>query len=220
MSATAFAHSKLPETLPIFPLPGVVLLPRARLPLHVFEPRYLAMVDSVLATHDRLIGMVQPKSGEPSGTGDKPAVYSIGCAGRISSFAETEDGRMMVSLTGLSRFEIAEELNTDSPYRRVRPLWDKFAADVKPETSATVDHDRLSTILKPYFKSQSIEADWATIDGMTDELLISTLVMICPLPPNEKQALLEAVDLSSRADMLMTLLEMASTPSGEGSAKH
>lgn len=220
MSATAFAPSILPDMLPIFPLPGVVLLPRARLPLHIFEPRYLAMVDHVLATQNRLIGMVQPTGDGPTGTGDKPLVYSVGCAGRITSFAETEDGRLMISLTGLCRFDVAEELISDQPFRQIRPKWDRFVDDTKADTELVIDHERLSAILKPYFKSQNIEADWATIEGMTDEVLISTLAMICPLPPNEKQALLEAPTLATRANMLMTLLEMSSSPSGEGNARH
>ena len=220
LSATACAPSTLPDTLPIFPLPGVVLLPRARLPLHIFEPRYLAMVDDVLATSSRMIGMIQPKADEPSGSADHPAVYSVGCAGRIMSFAETEDGHMMISLSGLCRFEIDQELEVQKPYRMVRAKWDKFGTDINLVPTVSIDHDRLSGVLKPYFKSQNIDADWATIESMADETLISTLAMICPLPPNEKQALLEAPDLAARADMLITLLEMSALPPGEGTARH
>jgi Lon protease-like protein len=220
LSATALAPSALPDILPIFPLPGVVLLPRARLPLHIFEPRYLAMIDDVLGTQGRMIGMIQPSAEADSKSGDVPPVYSVGCAGRITSFAETEDGRLMVGLTGLCRFEIAEELHLQNPYRQVRPVWEKFQADLTAASDISIDHERLSAILQPYFKSQSIEADWATIEGMSDEILISTLAMICPLAPNEKQALLEAPDLAARATMLMTLLEMASLPPSEGAARH
>lgn len=220
LSATAFAPSTLPKTLPIFPLPGVVLLPRARLPLHIFEPRYLAMIDDVLATQGRMMGMIQPTADEPSGTADRPPVYSVGCAGRVTSFAETEDGRMMISLTGLCRFEVEAELDLQSPYRQICPKWEKFIGDMAEPAPASIDMNRMSNILKPYFKSQNIEADWATIEGMADEMLISTLAMICPLAPNEKQALLEAPDLTTRAAMLMTLLEMSSIPPAEGNARH
>ena len=217
MSASVLAPSTLPDLLPIFPLPGVVLLPRARLPLHIFEPRYLAMLDDVLATPGRLIGMVQPMA-EDAKNDAPPAVYNVGCAGRVVNFAETEDGRMMIILTGLSRFEIVEEVKADTPYRRVRADWKKFCSDKTPETG--VDHARLLVALKPYFKAQSIEADWAAIESMQDENLISTLAMICPFAPNEKQALLEAPDLAARATMMLTLLEMATLPPGEGNAKH
>jgi uncharacterized protein len=222
LSATCTAPSSLPGTLPIFPVPGAILLPRARLPLHIFEPRYLAMIDDVLATPGRMIGMIQPLVNETADAQDKdrPAVYSIGCAGRVTSFAETEDGRLMIGLTGLCRFEIGEELRQPSPYRQVRPRWDRFLADMETPPAVTIDHAKLAAILEPYLKAQSIEADWATIKAMSDELLISTLTMICPLAPNEKQALLEAPDLAARATMLMTLLEMASLPPGEGNARH
>ena len=220
LSASACAPSALPEILPIFPLSGVVLLPRARLPLHIFEPRYLAMIDDVLATQGRMIGIIQPTvETENAGTA-VPPVYSVGCAGRLTSFAETEDGRLMIALSGVCRFEIFEELQLQNPYRQVRPNWEQFLTDMKDAPDVTIDHERLSAVLKPYFKSQNIEADWAAIDGMSDENLISTLVMICPFAPNEKQALLEATDLATRATMLMTLLEMASMPPGEGNARH
>ena len=220
LSATALAPSALPEILPIFPLSGAVLLPRSRLPLHVFEPRYLAMIDDVLGTQGRMIGMIQP-SGEADKTSDAlPPIYSVGCAGRITSFAETEDGRLMIGLTGVCRFEVKEELKQQNPYRQVLPIWEKFLGDMQEPQDVAIDHNRLSEVLKPYFKTQSIEADWATIEDMSDETLISTLAMICPLAPNEKQALLEAPDLATRAAMLMTLLEMASVPSGDGNARH
>ncbi len=218
--ATAFAPSTLPKTLPIFPLSGVVLLPRARLPLHVFEPRYLAMIDDVLATQGRMIGIIQPTAETDTHRDTPPAVYGVGCAGRLSSFAETEDGRLMIGITGICRFEVGEELSAQTPYRQVRPTWDAFTADMKEPAPITIDRERLATVLRPYFKTQNIEADWATIEAMADENLISTLTMICPMAPNEKQALLEAPDLSARAAMLMTLLEMAALPPGEGNLRH
>ena len=220
LSATALAPSALPDLLPIFPLPGVVLLPRARLPLHIFEPRYLAMIDDALSTQGRMIGMIQPMEDTSSKSPEPTPIYNVGCAGRITSFAETEDGRMMIGLTGICRFHIKEEVSLHTPYRQVRPDWKSFVNDIGDAPDVSIDHARLSAILQPYFKSQSIEADWATIEGMSDDLLISTLAMICPLAPNEKQALLEAPDLTARAAMLMTLLEMASVPPGDGQARH
>lgn len=232
LSASAFAPSHLPDTLPIFPLSGAVLLPHAPLPLHIFEPRYLAMIDDALVTRARLIGMIQPcidaahndthsHSHDSDHDDDTPpAIYSVGCAGRISSFAEMDDGRFMISLTGLCRFEVGEELALPTPYRQVRPVWDRFLADMKEVADITLDTARLSAALKPYFKSQNIEADWSTIEAMSPETLVSTLTMVCPFAANEKQALLEAPDLAARADMLMTLLEMSSTPSGDGLARH
>lgn len=219
MSTTRPAHSfdisALPETMPVFPLPGVILLPRSRLPLHIFEPRYLAMIDDVLASRHRLIGMIQPTSEEPSGTDDTPPLYSVGCAGRITSFAETDDGRLLIGLSGVSRFGVAAELNTAAPYRQVQPVWQAYAGDLAVENGFALDRKRLAAALKPYTKSQNIEADWVAIDDMDDETAISTLAMICPFACSEKQALLEAANLSARADMLMTLLEMSALPVAE-----
>lgn len=220
LSATAHAPLALPAILPIFPLPNVVLLPRARLPLHVFEPRYLAMVDDVLATQHRMIGMIQPSGDVEKDVDNKSPVYGVGCAGRITSFAETEDGRLMIGLTGVCRFEIGVELKQKSPYRQVQPLWEKFLEDREEPGDVEIDHARFAEALKPYFKSQSIEADWEAIENMEPEMLVSTLAMICPFASNEKQALLEAPDLKKRASMLLTLLEMAAAPSSDGGAKH
>jgi Lon protease-like protein len=210
----------LPDTLPIFPLSGVVLLPRGRLPLNIFEPRYLSMIEHALG-QGRLIGMVQPSAPE-SEDGVIPPLYNIGCAGRITSFTETEDGRFLIGLTGVCRFSIAEELASDRPYRSVRPDWQKFLADVGNPDESEVDREKLLGILRPYFKLQGIAADWNAVQNTGSETLVSSLAMICPLAPNEKQALLEAPDLRARANMLMALLEMASMPQAEaeGAARH
>jgi Lon protease-like protein len=223
LSASALAPSSLPDDLPIFPLSGVVLLPHARLPLHVFEPRYLAMIDDALATTGRMIGIIQPKDDEgdkPNKSAPPPELYSIGCAGRITSFAEMEDGRLMIGLNGRCRFKIAEELTQKHLYRQVKPRWEKFLSDLEEPKPCLIDHTKLSSVLQPYLKAQHMEADWAAIEGMEDEDLIATLVMVCPLAPNEKQALLEAPDTGARAAMLITLLEMAALPPADGSARH
>jgi Lon protease-like protein len=224
LSATATAPSALPDTIPIFPLSSVVLLPRARLPLTIFEPRYLVMIEDALAMPGRLIGMIQPNEVDPT---DNPAppIYKIGCAGRLSSFTETDDGRYLIGLTGVCRFDVAKELPMgDKPYRRVQPDWSRFQTDLVATTDAPdLPRKQLLTILYQYFKQRNIDADWKVVEKTPDELLISSLVMICPFAPNERQALLEATDLAARATLLTALLEMAAMPQGdegEGGARH
>jgi len=197
----------------------VLLLPRGRLPLNIFEPRYLAMVEDALA-HGRLIGMVQPTVSETQEP--FPPIYHIGCAGRITSFTETEDGRFLINLVGVCRFTVAEELPIERGYRRVRPDWESFLADIGGAEEAEIDRDKLIAVLRNYFKLHSIAADWNAVQNTNNETLVSSLAMICPLAPNEKQALLEAPDLRARAELLMTLLEMASMPQAEaeGAARH
>jgi Lon protease-like protein len=200
---TPFAQrfEDLPVEIPVFPLSGVLLLPRGRLPLNIFEPRYLAMVDDALKG-DRLIGMIQPMA-EP------PAVFSVGCAGRIVSFTETDDGRYQLVLAGLCRFRIVRELAMQRGYRRVQPGWQSFAADLNHETCERFDRARFTRILQAYFRRQGLSADWAAIESTPDERLLTSLAMICPFEPQEKQALLEAPTLSERAQIMLTLLEMA-----------
>lgn len=195
----------LPSSIPVFPLTGVLLLPRGKLPLNIFEPRYLNMVQDALAA-DRMIGMIQP---QPGG-GAVPALYRTGCAGRITSFSETDDGRLLITLTGISRFLITQEVATMRGYRRVIPDWSPFTADLAggPETAA-LDRGRLDRALRGYFQLQGIDVDWNSIARTADERLVSTLAMICPFTPPEKQALLESPGPVERAEMLLTLLEMA-----------
>jgi len=209
----------LPDVLPIFPLAGAVLLPHARLPLNIFEPRYVSMIEDVLG-QGRLIGMVQPNATEGQ-EGTSPPIFSVGCAGRITSFNETDDGRFLIGLAGICRFSIVEELPLDKPYRRVRPDWQKYAIDLMEPEDVSYDRKRLLAVLQYYFKLHGIAADWNAVQNTPNDLLISSLVMICPLAPNEKQALLEAPDLSTLADMLIALLEMASMPQSESDgARH
>lgn len=196
----------LPRSLPIFPLPGVLLLPRGKLPLNVFEPRYLNMVQDALAG-DRMIGMIQPTEEEHEDR--PPALYRTGCAGRIVAFSETDDGRLLITLAGLCRFDIEDEVPTTRGYRRVVPSWSRFAADVGAEVEPRVDRARLLRSLEAYFKAQGLSADWDAIKGTPDGRLLIALAMVCPFAPNEKQALLEASDPTQRAETLLALMEMA-----------
>jgi Lon protease-like protein len=184
----------------------VLLLPRGRLPLNIFEPRYLAMTRAALAG-DRLIGMVQPT--DPKASGDNPPVYPTGCAGRITSFAETEDGRFLITLTGTCRFRIRQELPLIEGYRRVVPEWSGFIGDLDGEVEPAFDRERLMRGLQAYFRQHQISADWEAIGSVPGERLVTTVAMVCPFEPSEKQALLEAADLDARARLLTTIVEMA-----------
>ena len=217
----------LPDIMPIFPLTGVLLLPRGRLPLNIFEPRYLAMTRDALGGA-RLIGMVQPSEpaiGDVMGGGPgidnrmNPPVYPIGCAGRITQFSETDDGRYLITLTGVSRFRIKEELPLLDGYRRVIPDWRPFAQDRATAGEPGFDRERLIRGLKSYFAQRQIQADFEAIEKAPGEYLVTSLAMACPFAPSEKQALLEAADPDERARLLMTLVEMAAIePTSEESS--
>jgi Lon protease-like protein len=209
------AAEALPDILPIFPLTGVLLLPRGRLPLNIFEPRYLAMTRDAMGG-ERLIGMVQPS--EPPIREPNPSVYPTGCAGRITSFSETDDGRFLITLTGVSRFRIKEELPLLSGYRRAVAEWDDFADDRNVD-EAGFDRARLTRGLRNFFSQRQVQADWSAIDQAPGEHLVTSIAMMCPFAPNEKQALLEAKTLDERARLLTALIEMtltAPTPAPEG----
>jgi len=200
----------LPDILPVFPLTGVLLLPRGRLPLNIFEPRYVAMTRDAMES-ERLIGMVQPS--DPPIREMNPAVYPTGCAGRITSFSETDDGRFLITLTGVSRFRIKEELPLLSGYRRVVAEWGEFSGDRNPD-DADFDRARLVHGLRHFFTQRQVSADWSAIEQVPAEHLVTSIAMMCPFAPNEKQALLEAHDLGERARLLTALIEMtASAPS-------
>ena len=205
-------EAPLPEIIPIFPLTGVLLLPRGRLPLNIFEPRYLAMTKDALGG-DRLIGMVQPSEPQDDNRGRggsaNPPVYPIGCAGRITAFSETDDGRNLVTLTGVSRFRIRDELPLLSGYRRVVADWAPFARDRDPTEEPGFDRERFARALKGYFAQRQISADWEAIEKAPGEHLLTSIAMLCPFAPSEKQALLEAADLEERARLLVALIEMA-----------
>jgi Lon protease-like protein len=210
----------LPERLPVFPLTGVLLLPRGRLPLNVFEPRYLAMTTDALGAAGRLIGMIQPQEG--CGDAGEPPLYRTGCAGRIIQFSETEDGRFLITLSGVARFAVAEELPREERlYRRVAADWSAFAADLEEPAEPALDRKRLVAVLKPYFERHGMTADFTAIAASPAERLVSTLAMVCPLPPRDKQALLEAADTAARAHLLMGLMEMSlRTPVAGDGARH
>jgi Lon protease-like protein len=208
----------LPGELPIFPLTGVLLLPRGRLPLNIFEKRYLAMAGDALGAPQRLIGMIQPL--EPDSKERNPAVYKVGCAGRITSFSETDDGRYLVTLSGICRFGVAEELEIAKGYRRVVPRWDDFARDFEDAPAVDLDRTRMLSGLKDFFKLHGIAANWEAIEQTGDERLVTSLAMICPFEPSEKQALLEAGDLKARAELMTTLIEMALLENKGGEARH
>lgn len=195
----------LPTVIPVFPLPEVLLLPGGMLPLNIFEPRYLAMVQAALAA-DRMIGMIQPLAA--GGRAGDPPLYGTGCAGRISRFEETPDGRFLISLKGICRFDIAEELAPQDGYRRVEADWSHYEGDQKQEHQSCLDRGRLFPALRGYFKLHGIEADWEMLGEAPDKRLVTCLSMICPFDAPEKQALLEAPDLDARAEILTTLIEM------------
>ncbi|GHF07074.1 ATP-dependent protease [Aliiroseovarius zhejiangensis] len=195
----------LPDFLPLFPLPGALLLPRGRLPLHVFEPRYLAMVDDALKTPERLIGMIQPMGDSDQ---DATRLHAIGCAGRITSFTETEDGRYMLTLTGISRFRLGAVQEGFTPYLRTEADWRGFDRDLgQPEHDPGLDREAFFKLLERYFELEELQTDWDSLQTAEDELMINALSMLCPFDPEDKQALLEAPYLSTRRETLVTLME-------------
>jgi uncharacterized protein len=198
----------LPDMIPVFPLPGALLLPRARLPLHLFEPRYLQMLDDALKTKHRLIGMIQPRD-MPAGSTEK-RLQAIGCAGRLTGFSETEDGRYMITLSGISRFRVKEEVQGFTPYRRCNVEWAAFGRDMGPaEDDTGFDRAAFLKLLGRYFTAMEMSTDWGSLNEAEPELLINSLSMLCPFDPEDKQALLEAPSLTTRRETLVTLLEFA-----------
>lgn len=210
-----FPAADLPDALPIFPLPGAVVLPRGRLPLHIFEPRYLTMFDDALKTSGRLIGMVQPVE-TPAGE----RLHAIGCAGRITSFTETEDHRYMVTLTGISRFRTGAQVDGFTPYLRHGVDWSGFDHDLgKAERDPGLKRDGFLELLMRYFQAEELDTDWDSLKEAEDELLINSLSMMCPFAPEDKQALLEAPSLQTRRETLVTLMEFALASGGSGSGE-
>lgn len=196
----------LPDTIPVFPLPGALLLPRARLPLHIFEPRYLAMIEDCLKTPTRLIGMVQPRE-TPAG---EKRLQAIGCAGRLTQFSETEDGRYMITLYGISRFRLRDEVPGFAPYRRCLVDWGPFGRDLGPaEDDPGLDRPALMALLARYFQAAGLSTDWDSLKEAEPELMINALSMLSPFSAADKQALLEAPDLVTRRETLVTLIEFA-----------
>jgi Lon protease-like protein len=209
----------LPSVIPVFPLPGAILIPGSSLPLNIFEPRYLKMVRDAIAGNG-LVGMIQPK---PEDKGTRPDLYSIGGVGSIADVKEAGGDRFMIRLKGLSRFEIEEELSVTTPYRQVRANWAPFADDPWGGTQkGPVERGNLLDALKRYLTVKGLDADFDAIASAPDDVLVNTLAMIVPFPSREKQALLEAESVANRCELLKSLLEMASTNtvSGEPGASH
>lgn len=201
--------SDLPQLIPVFPLDGALLLPGGELPLQIFEPRYLNMVDDAMAG-DRVIGMIQTRGGSRA----RPILADIGCLGRITSYAETSDGRYLITLTGIIRFEAGEELDLRLPYRQVRAAYDRFAGDLSEDerpVATEAARARFATALKRYLNRRELDIDWETANTAPLESLVNSLCMGLPFEPAEKQALLEAPDLVGRFEVLTTLLEIDSS---------
>ena len=209
------SFTELPRVIPIFPLEGALLLPGGMLPLNIFEPRYLNMTQAALTDETRTIGMIQPEGDE---AGDSPAVYQTGCAGRIISFSETDDGRILITLSGMCRFNVVEELPLKDGYRRIVADYGPFRNDMRVDATDDIDRARLLAVLKAYLEHEGIEANWKAIEGADDARLVASLAMMCPFRASEKQALLEAPDLAERARVIVTLLEMALVEPGDGAA--
>jgi Lon protease-like protein len=209
----------LSPRIPIFPLRGAILLPRATLPLNVFEPRYLEMLDEVMSG-DRLIGIIQPAAGtatedEESPLSDSVGLRRVGCVGRVTTYQEVDHARLMITLTGITRYEILDEAVTDLPYRVASVSYDRFVADLNEGLGEDqVDRSNLLRVLRSYLDANKLEADWAAIQRASSEFLINALCVMCPYGPEEKQALLEADDLKRRADVLVALAEMELASSG------
>jgi uncharacterized protein len=212
-----FSLADLPETIPVFPLPGALLLPRARLPLNIFEPRYLAMLEDTLKTSHRLIGMVQPvvmPEGKVTGR-----LHQIGCAGRVTAFQETEDGRYLVTLSGASRFRLGEMQEGFAPYLKARVDWSSFERDLgRAERDPEFDRPAFLGVLARFFDTAQLSSDWDSLKEAEAELLINSLSILCPFDPEEKQALLEAPTLANRRETLVTLMEFALRSGGDEGA--
>jgi Lon protease-like protein len=208
MNATYRGPGDLAAVIPVFPLAGALLLPRGQMPLNIFEPRYLAMVDDALAGRHRLIGMIQP-DGAHSGSPERPQLYRIGCVGRITQIAETGDGRYVLELTGISRFRIEEELSVLTPYRQCRVTYASFVDDfVARKGEDAVDREALLEALAAFLKANKLKADWDGIENAPNEALVNALAMMSPYGAPEKQALLEAPDLKTRAEILVAVTQI------------
>lgn len=203
----------LPDRIPLFPLDGAILLPRAQLPLNIFEPRYLNMVDDALASRDRMIGMIQPVDDNSVA----PSLAGVGGAGRIVSFAETGDGRYLITLQGVARFRLDEEIASDTPYRQAQIAWEGFESDLRAESlEGDFNREPFEKVLKSFFQARDLAADWDSIHRAPIEPLINQLSMVCPFETAEKQALLEAKSLSNRLSVLVALMQMAAAEIEDG----
>jgi Lon protease-like protein len=218
MNAIYKGPEDLPAVIAVFPLPGALLLPRGQMPLNIFEPRYLAMIDDAMRSGMRVIGMIQPDAVHPGPDPNKPQLFRVGCVGRITQFAESGDGRYLVQLTGVARFGVEEELAVGTPYRQCRVTYQPFADDfIARKGEQDVDRKAVLRTLADFLKANNLKADWGGIENAPNEALVNALAMMSPYGPAEKQALLEAPDLKTRAEILVavTEIELAKGSTGE-----
>jgi len=209
MNVAYHGPDDLPKIIPVFPLPGALLLPRGQMPLNIFEPRYLAMIDDALRADHRLIGMIQPDPAHPGADKNKPHLFQIGCLGRLTQFAESGDGRYLIQLTGVSRFRIEQELPVETLYRQCRVTYHPFADDFKARKGEDeVDRKALLRTLSSFLKANNLKADWDGIENAPNEALVNALAMMSPYDAAEKQAMLEAPDLKTRAEILIAVTEI------------
>ena len=218
MNSTYLGPGDLPDVIAVFPLSGALLLPRGQLPLNIFEPRYLAMIDDALRSGHRLIGMIQPDPAHPGADPNRPTLFRVGCVGRITQFAESGDGRYLIQLTGIARFRVEEELAIGTPYRQCRVTYQPFLDDfVARKGEEEVDRKTLLRTLADFLKANNLKADWQGIENAPNEALVNALAMMSPYGTAEKQALLEAPDLKTRAEILVavTEIELVKSKTGE-----
>jgi Lon protease-like protein len=209
MNATYKGPDALPDVIAVFPLPGALLLPRGQMPLNIFEPRYLAMIEDALRSSHRMIGMIQPDPAHPGADQNKPNLFRIGCLGRITQFAESGDGRYLIHLTGIARFRIEEELPVSTLYRQCRVGYQPFVDDfVARKGEEQVDRKSLLRALTEFLKANNLKADWEGIESAPNEALVNALAMMSPYDVAEKQAMLEAPDLKTRAEILVAVTEI------------
>jgi Lon protease-like protein len=208
MNVSYHGPGDLPDVIPVFPLAGALLLPRGQMPLNIFEPRYLAMIDDALRSGHRLIGMIQPDSAHP-GREDKPNLFRVGCVGRLTQFAESGDGRYLIQLTGIARFRLEAEMMVTTAYRQCRVVYAPFADDfVARKGEDDVDRKAVLGALREFLKANNLKADWDGIENAPNEALVNALAMMSPYGSAEKQALLEAPNLKARAEILVAVTEI------------
>jgi uncharacterized protein len=209
MNAIYKGPDALPDVIPVFPLPGALLLPRGQMPLNIFEPRYLAMIEDALRSSHRMIGMIQPDPAHPGADANKPNLFRIGCVGRVTQFAESGDGRYLIQLTGIARFRIEEELPVSTLYRQCRVSYQPFVDDfVARKGEEQVDRKALLRALTEFLKANNLKTDWEGIENAPNEALVNALAMMSPYDVAEKQAMLEAPDLNTRAETLVAVTEI------------
>src|SRR6202451_1677372 len=209
MNAAYKGPDSLPSVIAVFPLPGALLLPRGQMPLNIFEPRYLAMIDDTLRSPHRVIGMIQPDPPHRGEDESKPHLFHVGCVGKMTQFAESGDGRYLIQLTGIARFRVEEELSVTTPYRQCKVTYQPFVDDFTPRMGEDeVDRKALLRALTSFLKANNLKADWEGIENAPNEALVNALAMMSPYDAAEKQAMLEAPDLKTRAEILVAVTEI------------